>query len=52
MKYNNICIIGISDGEEKEQRIENLFEKKMTEEFPNVVKRKGHTNLGSTEGPN
>ena len=26
MKHNNINIIGISEGEEKEQDIENLFE--------------------------
>ena len=26
------------EGEEKEQEIENLFEKKMEENFPNVVK--------------
>ena len=27
MKRNNICIIGIPEGEEEEQGIENLFEK-------------------------
>ena len=27
MKHNNICIIGIPEGEEEEQGIENLFEK-------------------------
>ena len=26
MKHNNICIIGIPEGEEEEQGIENLFE--------------------------
>ena len=39
MKCKNICIIGISAGEEKEQGIENLSEK-MTENFPNLDKRK------------
>ena len=29
MKCNNICIIGIPEGQEEEQRIENLFEKVM-----------------------
>ena len=27
MKCNNICIIGIPEGEEEEQEIEKLFEK-------------------------
>ena len=35
MKHNNIWIIGIPKGEEKEQGIETLFEK-MTENFPNL----------------
>ena len=39
MKYNNIRIIGIP-GEEKEQGIENLFEKIMTENFSNLVREK------------
>ena len=34
MKRNNICIIGIPEGEE-DQRIENLFEKVMIENFLN-----------------
>ena len=36
MKHNNIRIIEIPDGEEKEQGIETLFEKIMTENFPNL----------------
>ena len=36
MKHNNIQIIGIPEGEEKEQGIETLFEKIMTENFPNL----------------
>ena len=39
MKHNNFCIIGISEGKEKEQGIANLFEK-MTENFPNLMKEK------------
>ena len=35
MKHNNIRIIGIQEGEE-EQGIENLFEKVMVENFPNM----------------
>ena len=40
MKYNNIQIIGIPEGEEKEQGIETLFEKIMTENFPNLERGK------------
>ena len=39
MKCNNICIIGIPEGEE-EQGIENLFEKLMMENFPNLMREK------------
>ena len=38
MKCNNIWIIGIPEGEEKKERIEKLFEKIMTEKFPNLVR--------------
>ena len=40
MKWNNICIMGIPEGEENEQGIENLFEETMTENFPDPVKEK------------
>ena len=40
MKHNNICIIGIPEGEEEEQGIENLFEKVMMENFPNLMREK------------
>ena len=40
MKCNNICIIGIPEGEEEEQGIENLFEKVMMQNFPNLVREK------------
>ena len=36
-KCTNIRIIGVSEGEEKEQGIENLLEKIMKENFPNLV---------------
>ena len=39
MKRNNIRIIGIPEGEE-EQGIENLFEKVMMENFPNLMREK------------
>ena len=40
MKHNNICIIGIPEGEEKDQEIENLFEKVMMENFPDLMREK------------
>ena len=40
MKRNNIRIIGIPEGEEEEQGIENLFEKVMMENFPNLMTEK------------
>ena len=40
MKRNNICIIGIPEREEEEQGIENLFEKVMMENFPNLMREK------------
>ena len=40
MKCNNIRIIGIPEGDEEEQGIENLFEKVMMENFPNLRKEK------------
>ena len=39
MKHNDIHIIGIPEGEE-DQRIENLFEKVMMENFYNLMKGK------------
>ena len=40
MKHNNIHIIGIPEGEEEEQGTENLFEKVMMENFPNLMREK------------
>ena len=37
-KMSNICIIGVLEGEEKEQENGNLFEKIIKENFPNLVK--------------
>ena len=37
-KYSSIWIIGVPEREEKEQEIENLFEKIMKENFPNLAK--------------
>ena len=37
-KRSNIQIIGVPEGEEEDQGIENLFEKIMKENFPNLAK--------------
>ena len=38
MKRSNIRIIGVPEGEEEEQTIENLFEQIMKEKFPSLAK--------------
>ena len=38
LKRSNIRIIGVPEGEEEEQKIENLFEQIMKENFPNLAK--------------
>ena len=38
-KHSNIQIIGMPEGEEEEQEIENLFEQIMKENFPNLEKQ-------------
>ena len=38
MKRSNMRIIGVPEGEEEEQKIENLFEQIMKENFPNMAK--------------
>ena len=40
MERNNVHIIGIPEGEEEEPGIENLFEKVMMENFPNMMREK------------
>ena len=40
MKCSDIHIIGIPEGEEEEQGIENLFKKIMMEDFPNLMREK------------
>ena len=54
MKHHNIRIIGIPEGE-VQLVTENLFEKVMMENFPNLMREKvqksSHTNPGNTESP-
>ena len=38
MKCSNIRIIGVPEGEEDKQKIENLFEQIRKENFPNLAK--------------
>ena len=38
-KRSNIRIIGVPEGEEEEQKIENLFEQIMKENFPSLSKK-------------
>ena len=38
LKHSNIQIIGVPEGEEEEQKIENLFEQIMKENFPSLAK--------------
>ena len=52
MKRNNIRITGIPEGEEEEKGIENLFEKVMMENFPNLMREKVTQNPGIIESPN
>ena len=59
MKRNNIHITDIPEGEEEEQGIENLFEKVMMENFPNLMREKvtqiqekrGSQSRGTQRGP-
>ena len=38
LKHSNMQITGVPEGEEEEQKIENLFEQIMKENFPNLAK--------------
>ena len=51
-KCSNIQVIGVPDGEEEEQEIENLFEKIMKENFPQSGKgNRLPGSPGSSESP-
>ena len=39
IKYANLCIIGIPEGDEREKEVENEFEEIMTETFPHLKNR-------------
>ena len=38
IKCTNICIIGVSEGKEREKEAENIFEDVIAEDFPNLRK--------------
>ena len=50
-KCSNIQIIGVPEGDEEEQRIENLFEQIMKENFPNLVKEIDHQTSRKSRKP-
>ena len=49
IKHNNICIIGVPEGKEREKVAENIFEDIIAENFPNLGERNSHLSPGSTE---
>lgn len=38
VKYTNICIMGVLEGQKREKETENMLEKIMAEDFPNLLK--------------
>ena len=51
MKLSNIQIIGVPEGEEEEQEIENLFEKIMKKNISNLAKEILSGSPGSSQSP-
>ena len=50
-KYSNIQIIGVPEGEEEEQEIENSLEKIMKKNFPNLVKEIDFQEVQEAQSP-
>ena len=50
-KHSSILIIGVSEGEEEEQEIKNLFEQIMKENFPNLVKEIDFQEVQEAQSP-
>ena len=50
IKFANLRIKGIPEGEEREKGIKNVFEEIIAENFPNL-KKEMYQGTGSTEGP-
>ena len=55
IKHNNICIIGVPEGEEREKGPEKIFEDIIVENFPNMGKEisadRGRILCGGKEAP-
>ena len=51
LKRSNIRIIGVPEGEEEEQKIENLFEQMMKENFPNLAKEIDFQEVQEVQSP-
>ena len=51
VKHSSIWIIGVSEGEEEEQGIENLFEKIVKENFPNLAKEIDFQEVQEAQSP-
>ena len=52
LKHSNIRIIGVPEGEQEEQEMENLLENIMTQNFPNLAKEiRLPGSPGSSESP-
>ena len=48
---SNIQIIGVPEGEEQEQEVENLFEKIMKEKFPSMIKEIDFLEVQEAQSP-
>ena len=51
LKHSNIRIIGVPAGEKEEQKIENLFEQIMKENFPNLAKEIDFQEVQEAQSP-
>ena len=51
LKRSNIQIIGVPEGEEEEQKLENLFEQIMKEKFPNLAKEIDFQEVQEAQSP-
>ena len=51
VRCSNIQIIGVSEREEEEQEIENLFEQIMKENFPNLAKEIDFQEVQEAQSP-
>ena len=51
LKHSNIRIIGVPEGEEQHQEIENLSEQIMKENFPNLVKEIDFQEVQEAQSP-